>query len=257
MLKIVILLIILVILCLSKEEGYRLILKDVTRQLKDNRICTDVDVYEFRGETLGPNVLWTAGIHGNEPAGTVAAYKMIHEIQEGKIKIIKGGLIIIPTVNPCGIYRYERYDNKGNDLNRNYIETTDIINNRIVIEQMKKADFIIDSHEGYAYYKNTGTLLQPILSMGSTLTPGHTLLSKRIATYCIEELNKKIKDEYKKYEIYPDDNIIGTLRDYANKYKKHYILIESSGQNEIQNIVLRRDQHLTVVLTTLRNLNML
>ena len=60
-------------------------------------------------------------------------------------------------------------------------------------------------------------------------------------------INSDIKINYKKWELNTRRIIANTLRDYCIRKKKKYILVETSGQNNIQAMSIRINQNLKVI----------
>lgn len=227
-------------------------------------VCNDTQIYTYDSHVEGPTVLIVSGTHGNEPAGSVACFKLMNKLDKGEIKLVKGKIVVIPVINVCGILNYRREDDLNRDLNRQYPNEESASEASLpkitqkVIEAVKNADWVLDGHEAWGYYKLNGTLIQPGDSMGNTLTTGHTQESHEFALKCIYELNKTITTDYKKFLTYPDKPLKGTLREYCNMLGKHYILTESgAGQNEVEPINVRRDQHYTVFVTVLTQLEVI
>jgi hypothetical protein len=203
----------------------------------------------------GPTLLMISGTHGNEPAGSFGLEKFINS--DAKIK--KGKLVIIPRVNKLGLFfntrwgyngvipiDYNReYPNKSNELAGDYI-------NRQIIEYIKKSDFIIDFHEGWGF-----NIIEPE-SMGSGIYPSDTEIAKSIGQNVLNKLNDTINDSKKKFTInFDSPRISNTLDSYCNIIGKNYILIETSGQNNIQPIDLRINQVLLTIDTILEELKMI
>ena len=51
------------------------------------------DVYYFSSKIKGVNLFILGSVHGNEPAGTNACYKLIDLLKKGKIKVKSGSII--------------------------------------------------------------------------------------------------------------------------------------------------------------------
>ena len=203
----------------------------------------------------GPTLLLIGGTHGNEPAGSVGLDQFI----KSNIKINKGKIIIIPRVNKLGLFLGTRWGYNGFlpvDYNREYPSSVkesagDYIN-RQVIEYIKNADFIVDFHEGWGY-----NIVEPE-SMGSGIYPSNTESAKSIANDVLTAINNTISDLEKKFTInYDSPRIPNSLDSYCDALHKNYILIETSGQDDIQPLELRVNQVLLVISTVLDKLNML
>ena len=232
-----------------------------------NMKCNSVGVYNFKGKSPGPHVLIVAGTHGNEPAGTIACFNMLRKLDEGKWRVNSGEITIIPAVNLCGLLNYERLnphaDHNNGDINRTYPKEygypADTKINGQIIEYLDRADWVIDCHEAHGYYQLNNTPFQLNYSMGSTVTHGKTDESKIMTKKAINEVNKLIddNDRVRKFVTFPDSELPGSFRYYVNKANKHYMLIETTGQNEIQRMSVRVLQQLTVIKTVLLELKMI
>ncbi|MDM4765416.1 succinylglutamate desuccinylase/aspartoacylase family protein [Pelomonas sp. SE-A7] len=78
---------------------------------------THLRVHQFAGLKTGPRLLVTGAVHGNEVAGTQGIERVLKEIDEGKLTLLRGTLTMIPIVNPLA-YRLQRREGERN-LNRN------------------------------------------------------------------------------------------------------------------------------------------
>lgn len=235
--------------------------------------CWELEIYHYNaGDTTltnisnksdyiitEPNILLVAGTHGNEPAGTVAINKFMENIP----LLNKGSITIIPAVNPCGIKRNTRESpnfgpNKiGGDINRTYPVTSKgkplSRQAEIVIKYIASANYVVDFHEGYSYHKIHKS------SVGSTITPNNFSNMNIIAQNITDKLNETIHENKKKWGVRLNMNcdIKKTLNCYCHNIKKPYFLVETTGQNDVQPINLRRDQNLTIINTLLQNLNII
>ena len=217
-------------------------------------LCDNIDVYEIdfsdkNKNTKSPTILLIGGTHGNEPAGAHALEQFINDIKANKLKFGSGKLIVIPRTNTCGLSLYVR-GAPLTDINRNYPKSLDkepFYNiNKHIADYVKQSDFIIDLHEGWSYHKINKD------SMGSTVTPSNTKEAQHYGQQMINHINNTIMEPEKKFTLLSDEyfdyNIEGTLRSYANLLNKEYILIETSGQNEIQPLELRSNQMYSMML---------
>jgi hypothetical protein len=218
-----------------------------------SKICNgseSPEVYEYQANNFqkskDPTILMIGGTHGNEPAGYYSLKKLICKLNLNEIKIKKGRLIIIPAVNYCALKLNLRFIPLIGDLNRKYpTKINEKINNPIIkkiTNLIQESNFILDLHEGFDFNGRN------ILSMGSTLTHGDTEESLQLSQKIVEEVNKNISIEYKKFRIYTSrkdllnnnnlyrkrKNIKGSLSYYTNNLHKDYILVETTGQNNIE-----------------------
>jgi hypothetical protein len=114
-----------------------------------------------------------------------------------------------------------------------------------------KADFVLDFHEGWNFHRVEPT------SLGSGLYSSNTPLSKSFSLDIINELNKTISEDKKKFvcgDTHKD--IDGTLNYYCKQINKNYILVETTGQNNTQPLDLRVGQVLFIIDMLLNKLDM-
>ena len=123
-----------------------------------------VDLPGSGGDDGAPdlNLLITAGIHGDEPAATLAAYRLANRIR-GTVR--PGGkslrIHILPAVNPVGLVRGTRQNLDGVDLNRDFAARDSVESAALWDYVLSEGpfDFALDLHESsrgtyfaYRYY---------------------------------------------------------------------------------------------------------
>jgi predicted deacylase len=200
-----------------------------------------IDIYTIDLGIPGPNLLMIAGTHGNEPAGRVAVESWINDHENNKNnKKHKGRIYVIPNANKSGSqlnFRYMTHNLVNPDLNRNYTDLgKDQVSHQIIqLIKNNNIDFIIDFHEGWGFHKKNPR------SIGSTLSPT-TPLSTDLANEIVDHLNENIEDEHKHFVVNMGMDKPCTLRDYAKRNNINYILVETTGQNNIQPLDVRVDQ---------------
>jgi hypothetical protein len=237
------------------------------------KICDSddsLDYYIYDTKKNGPTIVMIGGTHGNEPIGSIAIKNLIKKINDKTIILEKGKLILIPSVNYCALRLNIRMIPGLGDMNRKYpkivgINNTDcpIINK--ILDLIKDADFILDFHEGWGFHRKTKR------SMGSTITPTNTNISNDLSEIIYENINKIIVDDYKKFKIFVNDNrylsddnrysqlndIKGSLRYYTNINRKNYVLIEITGQNNVQPLQVRKQQTDLIINIVLEYFNLI
>lgn len=235
-----------------------------------DRICnTTLNYYIYDTKIPGNTILLIGGTHGNEPAGTECIKLLQKELNNKNISLKKGKLILIPEVNYCALRLGIRFIPFIGDMNRKYpCKNNEKINNNIInkiIHLTMNADFIIDFHEGWGFNRIDKK------SMGSSITPTNTNLSLKIAKQVISKLNKNIQENQKKFiiltnNIHPNDeeydynesiDIKGSLIYYMNMNKKNYILVETTGQDNIQPLQIRINQNKIIINTVLKQFNLI
>jgi len=218
-----------------------------------NNICyKEPEYFEYVGKEKGPTILIIGATHGNEPAGYYAIKEYMNKLNKQELILKKGKIIFIPSVNYCGRQLNKRNHNTVGDINRLYrdIENNNIIN-KLIINFSKTSDFIIDFHEGYDYANKSDETL------GSTITPAETEKSLEAANIVINNLNKIIDTDYKKFKINHNKKISGTFREYADINKFNYILVETTGQRDVQHLDIRTEQCVNIINSILEYYNMI
>lgn len=223
------------------------------------RKCTQVETFIFKGKDKGPSVLIVGTTHGNEPAGGEALNRYL-EILKTQM-LFKGTLTVIPCLNPCGkalgirSQPHQLMILSNTDLNRNYPTSTNEQGTCPVSQALtsiiKQYDFVIDLHEGWGYHH-----FDPE-SLGSGIYPNKQPLAEQVATQMGQDLNQSINEESKQFVVQHIPDIPGSLRSLCDLYNISYVLIETSGQNNIQPLDTRANQHLTLIQSALRKLGMI
>ena len=204
----------------------------------DNK-CKKLNIINYK-YTNYPKIVIIGGVHGNEP-GPVYGIETFINKDIKKNKINKGNLYFIPRVNVDGINnntRFYKCISEKCDLNRNFKEQPIIKVNKDIINIIQNADFVIDFHEGYDFY------LKNKFSVGSTIKHIHNDISKNIGNYLVNNINKTININYKKFILLKesDRHIKNTLSDYCNKNNINYNLVEITGIKNKQPLYIRRKQ---------------
>ena len=121
-----------------------------------------------------------------------------------------------------------------------------------IIKIINNSDFIIDLHEGYDFHLLNNNSIGSTLSSSSEIMNSYNHKIKDI-------LNKNINVEYKKFSTITDNTcyIPNSLRCFCHKLNKNYLLVETSGQNNIQKIDIRINQMKTVIFSLLKFLNVI
>lgn len=225
--------------------------------------CDNIIYETYKSDTEGPTVLIVGSVHGNEPAGSLGSKAISNLLNSGKLKIKRGNLILVTEANPCGLKLGvrgvpHRILSSTYDINRNFRKADNLAykegGNCPISKQIaslaKESDLVLDLHEAWGWYKeNKG-------SMGSGIFyryPG----SKQIAETIKEEINKTIKDDIKKFIATENWSQINTALEASPFVEdKPYILIEVSGQNNIQDINVRKNQMEIAIITLLKKLEM-
>lgn len=208
--------------------------------------------YDFGNPSSNIRITIMAGVHGNEPAGSILLNEILKTNYFTTIAETKNIFIrVLPVCNNVGFYYGIRFQNNllRPDINRNFVGNGLDRTSRTIIELTKNSNYILDFHEAWGYYK-----INPS-SIGSTLTPSNNM--RDIAEIIKNKLNEKIKNDKYKFELRKKNDICSIKSAFScfnNKLNKNYILIETTGQNNKQPLKIRKDQIFTVINTFLSHI---
>ena len=203
---------------------------------------------------LGPTIVLTGGIHGNEPAGARAA----EQIRHWPIK--RGRLIVVPRVNRLGLEKGTRYlpgePLARRDLNRNFPKTdSDELTRGEPAQALwalinkERPTWFIDLHEGYDFHQLNSD------SVGSSIIDTHDKAASKVVPIMLRMVNADITEPKKKLVRlrYPVD---GSLARAAHERLKASAMILETTTKE-QSLSKRIRQHRQMVHAFLRHLGMI
>lgn len=205
----------------------------------------NIDISRFDSGKPGEHILFISGTHGNEPSGFNALLRLQNRLKDINFKPIKGSITIIHNFNNLGYYTDNRYYSivgKTIDLNRQYGKNFYL--NKKIEKILKHHTLVIDFHEGWGYIRRDKN------SIGSSLTPID--IPEKLTNKIIKDLNHSISDKAKWWDINSGKVIPNSLRDYVSNKNKKYILVETSGQNNIQRMSIRVEQNFIVIENILK-----
>src|ERR1700678_1344404 len=144
-----------------------------------------VDYFDFNKLNSSKSVCILAGIHGNEPAGSVTLIDLLNAKYFLNFSI---SIRIIPFINKYGLINNVRYQPNilYPDINRNFANNGLCPKSNKIIRLIETYKIIIDFHEGWGYHLINHT------SVGSTISPGNTQLSVILANNAIIKINESI-----------------------------------------------------------------
>jgi predicted deacylase len=132
---------------------------------------TELSRHEIVGGSLGPHLLITGGVHGDEFEPMAAVRRLMREVRAEELR---GKVTLVPVVNEPAFRRGQRTAEDGLDLARTCPGRHDgSVTERIASELsqlIRSADFYIDLHTG-------GTRLTVLPLTGYTLHPDSEVLS--------------------------------------------------------------------------------
>ena len=213
----------------------------------------EFEYYDYGNLNAQIKVGFIASVHGNEPSGHVGLTELMSTgyFKEFVLKNPNIFIRVIPEPNKWGLKYKIRYQPNimYPDINRNFVGENGLepVSQRI-IQLTKDLDILVDFHEGWGYH------LINKASIGSTISPGNTKISNDIAVNAVNAINNTITDPKKKFVILRKHSCVipKTLSCSRESKRKNYILVETSGQNDIQPINIRSYQVKIVVMETLK-----
>jgi len=137
-------------------------------------------VVEAGGDSPGPGMYVSAGIHGDEPAGVWGLVEWARQ-RLGRLRM--GRLVVFPCLNPHGLDRNTRLDEAGRDLNRMFdvLRPPPVLRgwHRWMEESAVKVAVSVCLHEDY---DSQGTYCYELYRRG------RPLYGRRLLDYCAREI---------------------------------------------------------------------
>ncbi len=149
--------------------------------------------YIYQARIRGPAIMVVGGVHGDEPAGSLAA----EEIR--RLAVERGTLIVIPRVNNLALAANQRTLPEITDVNRAYPGRKDgnpaqrIAYEIGVLMEEYQVSLLIDLHEGRTFHMLDKT------SVGQSILYGIDDKSTVLALEAVEHINRQIKEKHKKF----------------------------------------------------------
>lgn len=202
---------------------------------------------KFRKGRSKPKVVLIGGVHGNEPAGSEALKEVLRHWH-----IRRGTLVVFPEVNEFGLIMGTRYNlSLDPDINRNYYDGGRCAKSKSIMNEIANADLVVDLHEGWGFHKINKE------SIGSTISPSSSPFAKFLANKCIKTLNRTLASQQQFESLLERGcEIKNSLACHCERSNIPYLLVETTGQNDIQPLELRKKQHLLVLRTVLETMGM-
>lgn len=212
--------------------------------------------YLQEAEREGPTVLIIGGMHGNEPAGAVAADQIRHW------RITRGRLIVIPRANPLALAAGTRFTpdrpRETRNLNRNFArsEAPDDTPRGPTAEALwvfirdARPDWVLDLHEGFDFHtRNPESVGSSIISYDDEAILSHV---ERM----LKTVNAEVAEEEKRFASVPRGPIQGGLVRAAHLHLgAHGMVLETTYTQ--QPLSLRTRQHRLMVHAFLSGLGMI
>mgnify|MGYP001046716726 CR=1 FL=1 len=204
--------------------------------------------YDNDSGVPGPVVIVVGGMHGNEPAGYMAARRL------AGVRPQKGRLIVIPEANKLAIEAKTRTGSHPGDLNRAFpTSRSDKPGSPLAasiwsLVERVRPDYLFDLHEGYDFHKiNKDSVGQSIIYYP---VQGASEMAKAMQT----AVNRGISNSKHHYSVlrYP---VKGSLARAAGQLLgARAMILETSRKQPLET---RVDQHVTMVKAALARIGML
>ena len=183
-----------------------------------------IPVIVQRGREAGSNVLFLAGMHGDEVTGMESLRRLLRMVQDRPVE--SGTIIVIPILNVFGFLTMERTMPDGRDLNRFFPGSpngslTSRLSNALVKQVLPSVDAVIDLHSGsrqrvnYPHVRYTKGN-EKAYSLARVFDPSFILTSKPIK---------------------------GSLRSYCHSKDIPYLILEGGTSATIDNDTLLATEH--------------
>lgn len=208
----------------------------------------------------GPRIVIIAGLHGDERAGPELLQMPSTRVW---LRRFPARILVIPVVNGWGYARNVRARNPlGADLNREFADLSDEA--AALLSMMQDADLVIDLHEGWGWH-----VVQPA-SIGSTVTPIGPVVDQ-VCDPLVAHLNAGLPAPRRwRVRRTGECDLPGSLGCYFERRlplegrhpsrlsekttsttSTEYLLVETTGQNDVQPMAKRLAQLRTILATVL------
>lgn len=202
--------------------------RDVVEKLNNTAsvisVIDDYPIFYARRGIGQKHILISGGIHGDEPAGTLAALDLISRFQTKDSFFYEFQIHIYPCINPWGYEYHERTNKNGIDLNRDFEEfqsrEASIINQHLR-DLGIDFNFTLDMHENLPNFKWKGFDLSSN-PRGVCLYESCQDHSLRIGKFMIDTLREKGFDICDLDVIYDDINYDGVIWYPENMKNEEY-----------------------------------
>lgn len=217
------------------KESKKVISKTVEKIAAGSKYETEA--YVLQSPEQGNAVMVVGGIHGNEPAGSQAAERLL------SLSVVKGTIIIITKANVLGLQAGKRFVPETTDLNRAYPGNKNgnpaqqITYDIVQLMKKYKISMLIDLHEARTFHRLNSK------SLGQSVVFADNDKSAMLALAAVDDINKNIKEPHKKF-TFIGSPIKGSTAYYAGTALKiAAFTLETSVQQPIEE---RVNQHVKI-----------
>ena len=234
--------------------------------------CVDPDpdpvVRTFCADGRDPpdtRIVVVAGTHGNEPAGAMLVTRWLVRFGHVLGSWLRPGveLVFVPALNPCGLQDGVREAPGEIDLNRQYGLSAARAGRRVqavraLIEQGPRRTWVIDLHEGWGWAAEPGSRsMGSALYFGGGIEEGDDTHIRLDALLAVVNKYHQAANHGFPFLLRPDppQGPRGTLGEWVAGLQNGtgYLLLETTGQNNIQPLARRMAQVHTILRGLLVN----
>ena len=222
----------------------------ITRSQIGTSLDWETPVVVIESHADGPTVMVIGGMHGNEPAGAMAARQI------AGWSIARGCLIVVPRANVLALNANERRtpgeEDAFSDLNRQFpvdeAPRTDLARSLWSLVELHEPDLILDLHEGYDYHRINDD------SVGSSVITDQSESSIALGRSVVGAIDATIGDETKRFSLLGPP-VAGGLTRAANAHHEIAVMILETTKKG-QAAAFRARQHRLMVHVVLSELDM-
>lgn len=186
----------------------------------------------------GPAALILGGVHGNEPAGALAAEQVCRFLP------IRGVLVVLPRVNPPGLAANVRYLPDMGDMNRVYpprgqnTPAEKVGAEIISLMERWQIAMLIDLHEARTFHRLDRT------SLGQTLLFTENSRSAALAMDAVEAVNRGLPEALTKFSLVGHPIPYSAAWYAGTRFGIPAFTVETSSRQPLED---RVEQHLAMV----------
>jgi predicted deacylase len=201
----------------------------------------------------GPTVVITAGIHGDEPAGSVAADQIRNW------PITRGKMVVLPRANVVALNAGKRLtpgaEPAEDNLNRNFPSAADeaargaLASNLWAFVATQRPDWLVDLHEGSDFNRQTNS------SVGSSVIAGASPVARAEAVALQAAVNATVTNAARHFTLLGPPVAGSLARAAGDRLGAHALIAETTTKG--QPLSLRVRQHRILAHALLSRLGMI
>lgn len=200
----------------------------------------------------GPTVVITAGLHGDEPAGSLAADQIRHW------PVTRGKMVVLPRANAAALKAGKRLtpgaEPAEGNLNRNFPSAADEAARGALASDLwacvarQRPDWLVDLHEGSDFNRQTNS------SVGSSVIAGATPEAREAAAAMQAAVNATVTNAARHFTLLGPPVAGSLARAAGDRLGAHALIVETTSKD--QPLSLRARQHRILAHSLLSRLGM-